>query len=214
MQFYKIKYDQFLKKIEFTNSSNLNQEGSSETDNLMISEFDEEICKLFDEQSFDAANKSSASQLSSLFEMEGTLFDDILPSYEKVKEDMVNSITSNCRWEIISRSKLYKKEKWMSMPLFSEYLKPTLTQSAADILISLKNMLHLLKESIAKSVFESILKKITLELDKFFFQDLIMSTQFNEGGISQLDFDLNKYLMPILNEFAFDIKIENYFKAY
>lgn len=159
-------------------------------------------------------SKANSTQISCLFEMKGTLFDEILPSYEKVKEDMISTITSNCRWELTSRSKLYKREKWMNMPLFSEYYKATLTQSAADMLISLKNMLHLLKESIAKSVFDSILKKVTIELDKFFYQDLIVSSQFNEGGVFQLDFDLNKYLMPILNEFACDkIKIENYFRS-
>ncbi len=98
------------------------------------------------------------------------------------------------------------------MALFSEYYKPTLTQSAADLLISLKNLLYLLKDSIAKTVFESIMKRLTVELDKFFFSDIIMQNQFNEGGVLQLDFDVKKYLMPILNEFAFDINIENYFR--
>jgi hypothetical protein len=100
----------------------------------------------------------------------------------------------------------------MAMALFSEYYKPTLTQSAADLLISLKNLLYLLKDSIAKTVFESIMKRLTVELDKFFFSDIIMQNQFNEGGVLQLDFDVKKYLMPILNEFAFDINIENYFR--
>ena len=99
------------------------------------------------------------------------------------------------------------------MPLFSEYYKPTLTQSAADMLISLRNLLHLLRESVAKSLFESILKKITFELDNFFYEDLITSgTKFNEGGILQLDYDITKYLLPILNEFAYDVKIETFFK--
>ena len=98
------------------------------------------------------------------------------------------------------------------MPLFSEYYKPTLTQSAADMLISLKNLLNLLKDSIAKTVFESIVKKLTIELDKFFFNDIIAPNKFNEGGVLQLDFDIQKYLMSILNQFACDIKIENYFR--
>jgi hypothetical protein len=101
----------------------------------------------------------------------------------------------------------------MAMPLFTEYYKPTLTQSAADMLISLRNLLHLLKESVAKSLFETILKKIINELDKFFYEDIISQSNFNEGGIMQLDFDITKYLLPILNEFAFEIKIDSYFKT-
>ena len=99
------------------------------------------------------------------------------------------------------------------MPLFSEYYQPTLTNSACEMLISLKNMLHLFKDSVAKLLFESILKRITIELDIFFYEDLILRTQFNEGGITQLDFDIQNYLIPILNEFALDIKIEKFFKT-
>jgi hypothetical protein len=162
----------------------------------------------------DGDSKKASNNLlfGSLFEMEGTLFDEVLPSYEKIKDDMIVTITNNCKWEITSRSRYYKKEKWMAMSLFSEYYRPTLTQSAADMLISLKNLLYLLRESIAKTVFESILKKLTVELDKFFFNDIILQNQFNEGGVLQLDFDIHKYLMPILIEFADGIKIENYFR--
>lgn len=98
------------------------------------------------------------------------------------------------------------------MTSFSEIYKPTLSQTAVDMLISLKNLLHLVRETLAKNIFETILKRITTELDKFFYEDIILQSQFNEGGVSQLDFDINKYLFPILNEFGNDIKIESYFR--
>lgn len=100
------------------------------------------------------------------------------------------------------------------MTSFSEIYKPTLSQSAADMLISLKNLLHLLHESVAKSLFETILKRITTELDKFFYEDVILQAQFNEGGVSQFEFDICRYLMPILSEYANEIKIESYFRKY
>ena len=99
------------------------------------------------------------------------------------------------------------------MASFAEYYKPTLTQSAADMLVSLKNLLHLLKESVAKTLFETILKKITIELDNFIYEDIILQSKFNEGGIAQFDYDITNFLLPILNEFASDIKIEKFFKA-
>ena len=120
---------------------------------------------------------------NSLLDIDSTLFDEVLSYYEKIKDDMINVVTMNCKWEITSRSKFFRKEKWMSMPLFSEYYKPTLTQSAADMLISLRNLLHLLKESVAKALFETILKKIIFELDKFFYEDIILQSNFNEGGV-------------------------------
>ena len=98
------------------------------------------------------------------------------------------------------------------MPLFTEYYKVTLTQSAADMLISLKNLLFLLKESLAQVLFESILKRITTELDKFLFEEIILKNQFNEGGVSQFDHDFNKYLVPILNEFSIESRSEAFFR--
>lgn len=55
--------------------------------------------------------KGYDAKKNSLFEMEGAIFDEILPSYEKVKEDMIKTITTNLKWEITSRSSLYKREK-------------------------------------------------------------------------------------------------------
>lgn len=96
------------------------------------------------------------------------------------------------------------------MRLFSEIYKPSLSQSAAEMLISLKNLLHLLHDTVAKNLFQTILNRITAELDKFFYEDIILKSQFNEGGVSQLDYDISKYVIPILSEY--DIKVDGYFR--
>lgn len=175
--------------------------------------------------------------MNSLFDLNGTLFDEVLSSYEKIKDEMLSTIITNCLWEIKTRSRNYKKEKyikliilnnkkknyctvkqlicfrWISMPLFSDYYKTTLTQSAADMLISLKNLINLLKEALAHTLFESGLKKIATELDKFFYEEIIMKNQFNDGGVSQFDHDFNKYLLPILNEYNLNDSIsDNFFR--
>lgn len=88
------------------------------------------------------------------------------------------------------------------MPSAQEIIKLTLTPSATDMIISFRNMLHLFRDALAKQVFKSIFKRVTTELDKFFFDDFITQSQFNEGGIAQLDYDINKYILPILHEFT------------
>ena len=99
------------------------------------------------------------------------------------------------------------------MPSFKEYYKPNLTQSAADMLISLKNLLHLLHDSLARALFEIILKRLTIELDTFFYEEIVLKTQFNDGGSAQLDYDIKKYLLPILYEFFNDCnKADAYFR--
>lgn len=145
-------------------------------------------------------------------DIEGTIFDDLLPSYEKVKIDIINQIVHKCKWEFTSRAYSYIHEKWMCMPIGSEIYKLTLTESASDMLISLRNMLHLLKDSVTQDIFLSIIKKLSRELDNFYYKDLILNNTFNEGGINQLNYDIKKYLMPILNEFTINCDINCFFK--
>jgi hypothetical protein len=98
------------------------------------------------------------------------------------------------------------------MQQLKDFYKPNLTQSAADMLVSLKNLLNLLNESLALKLFLIILKRLTIEIDKYFYEDIIKETQFNDGGSSQMAYDVNKYLLPILYQYSGEIKIETYFR--
>lgn len=98
------------------------------------------------------------------------------------------------------------------MPQVKEFYKANLTQSAADMLISIKNLIHLLHDSLALKLFLIILKRLANEIDRYFYEDIIKDTQFNDGGSSQMAYDINKYLLPILSEYARDIKIDTYFR--
>jgi hypothetical protein len=216
MQYYDLKYKNFKQQFENKKSDSSDSsppppsplptsDDCSDTGNEEIKDQKDNKSELLPsacETAFDASVKTTSSNFSFLLDINGTLFDDILISYEKIKQDMIISISSNCLWEIKSRSVNYRKEKWMSMPLATDLYKLTLTHTAADMLISTQNILHMLKDSLALQIFSSVLKRTISQLDSLFFNDLILKTKFNEGGIAQLDFDFNKYLLPILNEFS------------
>lgn len=212
MHYVRSRFNQYGIKYKSTKQGLVKFETSSPTKSSENEfETDLELCRLFDNQYLN--NETSFYNLNSLFDLNGTLFDEVLSSYESIKDDMLSTIIKNCLWEIKTRSRNYKKEKWISMPLFSDFYKTTLTQSAADMLISLKNLLNLLKESLAQYLFETALKRIATELDKFFYEEIIMKNQFNDGGVSQFDHDFNKYLLPILNEYSLNDSIsDNFFR--
>lgn len=215
MHYLKLRYTQFTikQKVEKKSLESNQVEPLTTNDEKSINtELDEdlEISKLFDQQFLNG--ESLFQNFHSLIDINGTLFDSVLSSYEKIRDEMMLTVISNCLWEIKTRSRDYRREKWISMPLFTDYYKVTLTQSAADMLISLKNLLFLLKDTLAHVLFDTILKKITLELDKFLYEEILLKNQFNEGGISQFDHDFNKYFLPILNEFLVDSKSETYFR--
>lgn len=52
-----------------------------------------------------------SNELSEFIDIKSTVFDDLLQSYQKICDDMVDSIVSNCMWEIKTRGKQYRKEK-------------------------------------------------------------------------------------------------------
>lgn len=100
------------------------------------------------------------------------------------------------------------------MPSPKEFFKQSLSlsPSAAEMFISLKNLRNSMQDFLAKDVFIDILKRLALSIDDFFYESFITKTLFNEGGTAQLEFDINRYLVPILSEFSANVKIENYLR--
>jgi hypothetical protein len=102
----------FNQQIIDVNSTNLANK------NMIIidgAEFDEPLCDKFDLLSLKPPSASlllSGAGISAGFvEMKESLFDELFPSYEKIKQETIDSIVDHCFWEIESRSRNYKREK-------------------------------------------------------------------------------------------------------
>jgi hypothetical protein len=98
-----------------SSDANSNNLASFNTNIIVIdgAEFDEFLCEKFDLLSL---KPPSASLLLSgasagLVEMRESLFDELFPSYEKIKQETIDTIVDHCFWEIESRSRNYKREK-------------------------------------------------------------------------------------------------------
>jgi RAD50-interacting protein 1 len=211
LQFIKSSYLKYLNNYESESlKSNLFKfDDSNKLEELLDLKLSAESYKKFDTQ---IKNFSDLHMdLNNYIDLNTSVFDVVTQQFESINNEMIKKIVSECLWQITSRSRNYRKEKWMSLPSFKSFYKPNLSQSATEMFISLKNLLNSLQESLAKNLFLNILKRITRKLDKFFYKEIILSNQFNDGGISQLEFDVKRYLLPILNEFSSNFSIENYF---
>lgn len=200
---------QFIKSsyLKFMNYQNIDESNKAEA--LFGFALGAELSKKFDTQI--KTFSDSHMDLINYVDLDKSVFSEITQQFEIINEDMIKKIVSECRWQITSRSKNYRKEKWMSLPPFESFYKPNLSQSATEMFISLKNLLNSLHESLARNLFLNILKRITRELDIFFYEHVILENRFNDGGVSQLVFDVKRYLLPILNEYSNNFTIENYF---
>jgi len=163
-------------------------------------------------QEFDKEIQHEIETKNDMADLDKTVFDEIIACFEKLRDDVIHKIVEKCKWYVTSRSRAYRDEKWSSMPSPKEFFKQSLSlsPSAAEMFISLKNLRNSMQDFLAKDVFIDILKRLALSIDDFFYEDFITRTQFNEGGAAQLDFDISRYLVPILSEFSANIKIENY----
>nr|XP_054763946.1 RAD50-interacting protein 1-like [Lytechinus pictus] len=96
------------------------------------------------------------------------------------------------------------------MPSPKDFIVPALSMTACDMLQSLKERLHLLREQLSPTLFDRLWQDISGKLNKFLFQEVILTNQFNEGGSTQLHFDMTRGLFPLFGEFT--QRPENFFK--
>eukprot|EP00057_Strongylocentrotus_purpuratus_P031235 XP_783989.3 PREDICTED: RAD50-interacting protein 1 isoform X2 [Strongylocentrotus purpuratus] len=142
--------------------------------------------------------------------LSGTVFDEILSLFELLCQDMCSTMEKRVVNEIKDKARAYQKEKWFSMPSPKDFIVPALSMTACDMLQSLKERLHLLREQLSPALFDKLWQDISSKLNKFLFQEVILTNQFNEGGATQIQFDMTRGLFPLFGEFT--QRPENFFK--
>eukprot|EP00057_Strongylocentrotus_purpuratus_P024043 XP_011678517.1 PREDICTED: RAD50-interacting protein 1 isoform X3 [Strongylocentrotus purpuratus] len=129
--------------------------------------------------------------------LSGTVFDEILSLFELLCQDMCSTMEKRVVNEIKDKARAYQKEKWFSMPSPKDFIVPALSMTACDMLQSLKERLHLLREQLSPALFDKLWQDISSKLNKFLFQEVILTNQFNEGGATQIQFDMTRGLFPL-----------------
>ncbi|KAL4240719.1 RAD50-interacting protein 1 [Mactra antiquata] len=138
-----------------------------------------------------------------------TVFEDTIELYNKLRQDMLNTIVKHVLIDVQARSKPYRDDRWMSLPYQKDIILG-LSTSACEMLLVLKDHLLEVGEVISKPLFIIFWEKMAVELNTFIFEEVILRNKFNEGGAAQLQFDMARNLFPLFGEFT--PKPENYFK--
>uniref|UniRef100_T1IUF6 RAD50-interacting protein 1 n=1 Tax=Strigamia maritima TaxID=126957 RepID=T1IUF6_STRMM len=142
--------------------------------------------------------------------MTGTVFEKIINLLEHMKIDMIRKLADYVATEVKAKSYPYRSDKWFSMPSQKEFIVPTLSSSACNMLSVLTVQLHTLKNSLSEPLFNTLWELVAVELNSYFYEELIMRNKFNDGGCAQVHFDISRNLFPIFGEYS--RKPENYFK--
>ncbi|XP_069621187.1 RAD50-interacting protein 1 [Ranitomeya imitator] len=155
-------------------------------------------------------NSSSKLQLGQLASMEISVFDDMINLLERLKNDMLSRQVEHVFREVKEGAKMYKKERWLSLPAQSEQAVMSLSSSACPMLLTLRDRLLQLEQQLCHTLFKSVWQMLAEKLDLFIYQDVILANHFNEGGAAQLQFDMSRNLFPLFSHYC--KRPENYFK--
>uniref|UniRef100_H0V3S1 RAD50-interacting protein 1 n=1 Tax=Cavia porcellus TaxID=10141 RepID=H0V3S1_CAVPO len=156
------------------------------------------------------SNTLSKLQLGQLASMESSVFDDMVSLLERLKHDMLARQVDHAFREVKDAAKLYKKERWLSLPSQSEQAVMSLSSSACPFLLTLRDRLLQLEQQLCFSLFQMFWQQLVEKLDVHIYQEVILANHFNEGGAAQLQFDMTRNLFPLFSHYC--KRPENYFK--
>ncbi|XP_008828959.1 RAD50-interacting protein 1 isoform X1 [Nannospalax galili] len=159
---------------------------------------------------FAESNTLSKLQLGQLASMESSVFDDMINLLERLKHDMLTRQVDHVFREVKDAAKLYKKERWLSLPSQSEQAVMSLSSSACPLLLTLRDRLLQLEQQLCFSLFKVFWQMLVEKLDMYIYQEVILANHFNEGGAAQLQFDMTRNLFPLFSHYC--KRPENYFK--
>ncbi|KAF4793907.1 RAD50 interactor 1 [Turdus rufiventris] len=152
----------------------------------------------------------SQLQLGQLASMESSVFDDMINLLERLKHDMLTRQVDHVFREVKDAAKLYKKERWLSLPSQAEQAVMSLSSTACPMLQTLRDRLLQLEQQLCHSLFKIFWQMLAEKVDLYIYQEIIMANHFNEGGAAQLQFDMSRNLFPLFSHYC--KRPENYFK--
>uniref|UniRef100_A0A8C5L1Y2 RAD50-interacting protein 1 n=1 Tax=Jaculus jaculus TaxID=51337 RepID=A0A8C5L1Y2_JACJA len=174
-------------------------------DNVFFLQLQQAALEVFAEN-----NTLSKLELGQLASMESSVFDDMINLLERLKHDMLTRQVDHVFREVKDAAKLYKKERWLSLPSQSEQAAPSLSSSACPLLLTLRDRLLQLEQQLCFSLFKNFWQMLVEKLDVYIYQEVILANHFNEGGAAQLQFDMTRNLFPLFSHYC--KRPENYFK--
>ncbi|XP_037073553.1 RAD50-interacting protein 1-like [Pollicipes pollicipes] len=132
--------------------------------------------------------------------LDTTAFDTAVQLFQRIEDDIVQLLVDQMLLEVRARSRPYRKDAWFSMPLPGEFVSPSLSPTACPMMQVLTQCLHQLKGLLAVSVFADVWMRLARQLNDFLYDELVMANEFNEGGATQLRFDLSQNLVALFGE--------------
>ncbi|KAF7693960.1 RAD50-interacting protein 1 [Silurus meridionalis] len=151
-----------------------------------------------------------ATESGRLASLEGSLFEELLALLERLKGDMLGRLLDAVMRDVKEKSQPYCRDRWISLPSQCDQATMSLSSSACAMLLCLRDHLLQLQQLLCLPLFQMFWQGLAERLDLFLYQDVILYNHFNEGGATQLQFDMTRNLFPLFGHYC--KRPENFFK--
>ncbi|XP_076023482.1 RAD50-interacting protein 1 [Genypterus blacodes] len=149
-------------------------------------------------------------ELGRLASLEGSLFEGLLALLDRLKGDMLGRLLDGIMRDIGEKAKPYCQDRWLSLPSQCEQSTMSLSSSACQLLLCVRDRLLNLHQVLSLPLFQVAWQGLAEKLDNFLYQEIILSNHFSEGGAAQLHFDMSRNLFPLFGHYC--KRPENFFK--
>ncbi|XP_053718751.1 RAD50-interacting protein 1 [Synchiropus splendidus] len=149
-------------------------------------------------------------ELGRLASLEGSLFEGLLALLDRLRGDMMGRLLDGIMRQITEKAKPYCQDRWFSLPSQQELSTISLSSSACPMLLSIRDSLSNLHQTLSLSLFQMAWQGLAERLDSFLYQEVILSNHFSEGGAAQIQFDMTRNLFSLFGHYC--KRPENFFK--
>ncbi|XP_068615700.1 RAD50-interacting protein 1-like [Brachionichthys hirsutus] len=151
-----------------------------------------------------------ATDIGRLASLEGSLFEGLLALLDRLKGDMMGRMLEWTMRDVAERAKPYCQDRWLSLQPQHEQSIMSLSTSACPMMLCVRDRLLNLHQVLSSALFQAAWQGLAERLDRFLYQEVILSNHFSDGGAAQLQFDMSRNLFPLFGHYC--KRPENFFK--
>ena len=111
-------------------------------------------------------------------DVDGSVFDALINLFTHFKNEMLNSIITYVINDVKDRSYAYRNDKWLTLPSHKQFIALSLSTSACEMLMVLKEHLHHAHLLLAKPLYDVVWMRVAEKINEFVFTEVSSAFYF------------------------------------
>lgn len=143
-----------------------------------------------------------AASIGNRAETINSVFDKSIGEFDHWQNKIIKELAARGVDNIKAKTMPYRHDNWVSMAEQNAKEPFLLSKTAGDMFQVMATLLHNLDAELSPNIFDTVLRLITIKLDTFFIDSMIINTKFSPGGTAQFQFDMKRNLFALIGQYA------------